>query len=131
MRQLEHEEQVILINWAICSYGLYPELKLLFAVPNGGKRGWGTAKKLKSEGTRRGIPDLILPVPRFNNYVEGQVCWYHGLFIEMKKKEKGQVSIDQKWWHEQLRELGYRVEVCYGADEAKEVLKDYLLQSNS
>ena len=38
MRRQEHDEQVALFKWAGHLASRYPELGLLFAIPNGGKR---------------------------------------------------------------------------------------------
>ncbi len=52
---------------------------------------------------------------------------FNGLYIEMKRSVKSlsTVSEHQKHWIERLREQGYRVEICYGAEEAKKVIGDY------
>ena len=60
MKSLEHSEQVTLIKWwalACKQFGI-PE-QLLFAIPNGGKRDVISAKLLKDEGVRAGVPDLF------------------------------------------------------------------------
>ena len=44
-------------------------------MPNGGHRNKATAGKLKAEGVRAGVPDLMLLYPRHG---------YHGLVIELK-----------------------------------------------
>ena len=57
--------------------------------------------KLKAEGMTAGIPDLFIP--------------QYKLFIEMKRRDGGVVSESQKKVHKILRDLGYKVEVTYGA----------------
>lgn len=121
----EHEEQREVMRWASGNALLiYPALELLYAVPNGGKRHVGVARKLKAEGVKAGIPDLHLPVAKGS---------HHSLYIEMKTADKkpkrsgkGGVSPSQEWWHEKLREQGHRVTVCYGSAEAKQELENYL-----
>lgn len=66
---------------------------------------------------KAGVPDLFLPVSR-----DG----YHGLFIELKRQAGGRVSDEQKEWIQELRDQGYRVEVCKGWEAAAGVLKNYL-----
>lgn len=121
MKNEEHHEQVAVIHWALYHESKYPELKLLYAVPNGGRRSIGVAKKLKAEGVKRGIPDICLPVARAG-------C--HGLYIEMKKqKRKGSypsTSKEQKEYLQLLKEQGYATWVAYGADDAITVLENYL-----
>ncbi len=123
----EEQEQRTLVEWARLSRRRLPALQLLFHVPNGGLRHPVTAQKMKLLGVQSGIPDLILPVPRKG---------FHGLFLEMKREvhrptgkrtvTKGKLSDSQLWWIDNLRLQGYRVEVCYGFEEAKSVLEDYL-----
>lgn len=121
-KNLEHVEQVFLFKWAFFQAAAYPELRLMFAIPNGGSRG-GTelqrkinGKNLKDEGVRSGVPDILLPVAR-----QG----YHGLFIEMKYG-KNKPSTEQKEWIESLRNQNYKAEVCYSCDEARNLIMNYL-----
>jgi hypothetical protein len=112
----ESTEQQALFEWAEFAAKKTPELKLLFAVPNGGKRDKVTAAILKREGVKSGVPDICLPVPRNE---------FHGLYIEMKFG-KNKPSQNQLWWIEQLRQQGYRVDVCYGWGDAVKVIVGYM-----
>jgi hypothetical protein len=112
----EHNSQVALFQWAELEQRRYPELALMFAVPNGGLRNKVVAKKLKAEGEKAGVLDVWLPVARGG---------WHGLVIEMKSK-KGKVEPKQKWWIENLTVQKYMVVVCYSFDEAMVTLKAYL-----
>ena len=60
----EHEELVALLDGASLMSNQWPELSLLFAVPNAGKRTPATANWLRAEGMKAGVPDLVLPVAR-------------------------------------------------------------------
>ena len=111
--QHEHEEQVALFQWAAMQVCVYPELEFLFAVPNGGHRIPAVAGKMKAEGTRKGVPDVWLPIPRGG---------YHGLIIEMKWG-KNRPSADQKRWISFLRDQGYFVQVCWSWGAAREVIE--------
>jgi len=113
----EHEEQKALIHWAKVAVRQYPELRLLYAIPNGGKRHVGVARKLKAEGVQSGVPDLCLPVPR------GTYC---GLYIEMKRKKGGTVTAEQKEWIELLTDQRYRAVVCHGWLSACDEIQAYL-----
>lgn len=112
----EHLEQVQLVARFRLAY---PALaKLLFAIPNGGKRGKAEAARLKAEGVTAGVPDLMLAVVTDD---------YPGLYIEMKRPDGlGKVSKDQRELIDLLRQQGYRVEVCHGAKEAWDVVTVYL-----
>ena len=113
----EHDEQASLFREAMLRSRLDPRWGLLLAIPNGGMRSKATAGKLKAEGVRAGVPDLFLPVP----------CGLaHGLWIELKRSKGGRVSPEQEGWARALIEQGYIVSVCYGADEAIHVMRDYL-----
>lgn len=114
----ESTEQQALFQWAEIASKKTPEMKLLFAIPNGGKRPISTAKRMKAEGQKSGVPDICLPVP----------CGeFHGLYIEMKVN-KNKPSANQIWWIEQLQKQGYRVDVCYSWGEAVKVITRYMTQ---
>lgn len=116
MKHLEDNEQIILFQWAAAQSGRYPELELLFHIPNGGKRDAREAARFKRMGVKAGVPDLFLPVPR---------NIYHGLWVEMKAPQ-GKLTPNQKRMLEQLASQGYKAAVCYGWEEATQVIKSYL-----
>src|SRR3990167_7125439 len=66
MRQIEHQIAVAFTMWwAYNNKRLgVPDVRLLFAIPNGGLRNIRVAMNLKAEGVRAGIPDYFLAVPR-------------------------------------------------------------------
>ena len=113
----ESEEQQTLFRWAAMQCGKYPELALMFHIPNEGKRSWMTGGRMKAEGLKSGVPDIFLPVPR------GE---FHGLFVEMKRTKGGTVSDCQKLWLHDLQKQGYCAAVCRGWCEAAECIKKYL-----
>ena len=45
-------EQSIIFAWASMQENVYPELKLMFAIPNGGYRNKLEAKNLKMKGAK-------------------------------------------------------------------------------
>ncbi|WP_160688371.1 VRR-NUC domain-containing protein [Clostridium sp. C2-6-12] len=114
----EAQEQKFLFQWAGVARQKYPELELLFHVPNGGKREKREAASLRKEGVKAGVPDLVLPVAR------GE---YFGLYIELKVG-KNKPKEHQLKWIEDLKFQGYFVKVCYGWIEASEVIENYLEQ---
>lgn len=116
MRQAEHSEQVALFAWARYAEAQYPELALMFAVPNGGARNVVTGQRLKQEGVKRGVPDVWLPVAR---------CGYHGLVIELKAG-KGRPTPEQKAWLQALTDEGWLALVCVGFEAARQVIVSYL-----
>ena len=85
-------------------------------VPNGGYRGRITGARLKSQGVKRGVPDILIfcsppSKPRA-----------HGVAIEMKRAKGGRVSKEQKEWMKNLSDRGWICKVCNGASSAKEAL---------
>lgn len=114
---LEHGEQQALITRARLSAGARPEMRLLFAIPNGGARSKADAGKLKAEGVLAGVPDLMLPVAR-----DG----WHGLFIELKRPKGGTTSTEQSTMHRDLWDQGYCVVTCPGQDAAWNAMIAYL-----
>lgn len=116
MKVKESVEQVDLMKWAEYQSGKYPELELLHHIPNGGSRNKLEAYNLKLQGVKSGVPDLCLPVARGG---------YHGLYIEMKVKPN-KPSAHQKKWIENLSAQGYKAVVCYGWEEAAQIILDYM-----
>lgn len=113
----EHQEQAALFQWAALATGKYPELELLYAVPNGGERDERVGARLKAEGVKAGVPDVVLPVAR-------QGC--HALYIEMKRTSGGRTSPEQLRWFARLVAHGNLVVECKGAYEAIAVIEEYL-----
>ena len=60
----ESAEQQCLFRWAVFQSGRFPELALLYHVPNGGSRKKAEAGRFRAEGVKAGVPDLCLPVAR-------------------------------------------------------------------
>ena len=113
----ESVEQQCLFQWAEMQMGAMPELRLLYHVPNGGRRSKAEAGRFKAEGVKSGVPDVVLPVPR---------AGWHGLYIELKRVRGGKVSVSQTQWIRALQQQGYKAEVCMGWEAAAEAIKEYL-----
>ena len=118
----EAKEQTALFQWASMMEGRIPELRLMHHIANGGTRNQIEAVHLKQQGVKPGIPDIFLPCAR------GQ---YHGLYIEMKRRKGGRVSVEQKKMILALREQGYRAEVCEGWEAAKDTICEYLMEGKT
>ena len=105
----------------------YPELKWLFAIPNGGLRNPVTANRLKATGVKRGVMDNCLLVRR------GE---YAALWIELKRpksisltgkrRQAGKVSEDQQPWLNQARSQGHAACSCIGWEAARDMIISYL-----
>lgn len=116
MTESQHQMQVIKWSQQAHIRQAYPELKLLYHIPNERKCSQITGRLLKLMGLKKGVPDLHLPVPRGK---------WHGLYIEMKT-EKGKTSEAQDWWLLELQKQGYCCAVCHGWQDAVDVLEAYL-----
>jgi len=107
----EHEEQVALVQWFRDNFK-EPDY-MIFAVPNGGKRGIKEAGRLKAEAVKAGVSDLIILT--------------HGkaLFLEMKKLD-GKVSKVQEEFSKNVEYLGFDYIVGYGATDASYKVLEWL-----
>lgn len=121
LKRGEDTEQMGVIDWANWNTNRFPELRLLFHVPNGGKRDVKEAARFKAMGVKAGVPDLCLPVARGG---------YAGLYIEMKYG-KNKPTDNQKQWIADLTKQGYKVAVCWSGEEATQTLEAYLQQSKT
>lgn len=118
VKNMQHEarEQQALFAWSALSVGKYPELALLYHIPNGGSRNKIEAANLKRQGVKAGVPDICLPVARGG---------YHGLYIELKAG-RNKATEKQRQWLTALEREGYQAVVCYGWEVAKKAIEDYL-----
>lgn len=96
----EHFEQREFVMWFRKTF----TTTKIFAIPNGGKRGKAEAMRLLAEGVSAGVPDLYVPAWR--------------LWIEMKRKEGGRLSQEQKDWRDYLLGIGDSWIVAKGRDDA-------------
>ena len=93
----------------------------MFAVPNGGYRMGKTARDLKAEGVKAGVPDVWFPL----NGVHGRKL-VKGLVIEMKFG-KNKPTPEQQAWLSFLGGVGWRTEVCYSWRDAAKVICEHCL----
>ncbi|MCR8931951.1 MULTISPECIES: VRR-NUC domain-containing protein [unclassified Pseudomonas] len=92
---------------------------LIYHVPNGGHRVKAVAAKLKAQGVKPGIPDLVLSMARGG---------YFGLYIEFKATPPNDaaVSANQQERLRKLNDQGYLAIVCRGHFDAMEQIRAYL-----
>lgn len=114
----EHAHQCALFCWA----SQFPELKYMFAIPNGGERNPIVAARLKAEGVKSGVSDIMLPLARGK---------FHGLFIELKKpagsaSQAGKESTAQIAFGNYLSSQNYAYTCSVGWEAARDVLINYL-----
>ena len=113
----ESEEQMMLFLWAGYMRCDIPELRLMYHIPNEGKRSMATGGRMRAEGLKKGVPDICLPVARGP---------HHALYIELKRAKGGRVSEEQKAWIDDLAAEGNLACVCHGWDDARKVILRYL-----
>lgn len=115
----EGQEQAALMTELQLRFPL--AFKLIYHVPNGGHRVKLVAAKLKGQGVKAGVPDLVLPMARGG---------YFGLYIEFKAMPPydAAVSPSQDAWLQALAAQGYLAIVCRGRIDAMEAIRAYLLQ---
>ena len=112
----ESKEQEVLIEWTERMKSRYPDLSLIYHVPNEGKRNIAYAAKMKRLGLKSGVPDLCLPVPNGK---------FHGMYIEMKANRNAP-SEGQKKWLTRLSERGYYCIVAWSFDYARDEIIRYM-----
>lgn len=106
-----------MFRWAAYESGRFPALRLMYHVPNEGRRSAVTGARMREEGLRRGVPDICLPVARGG---------FHALYIELKRTKVSKVSDEQRAWIAALTAEGNRAVICYGFDEARREIVNYL-----
>jgi hypothetical protein len=98
----------------------YPAVfELMYHVPNGGHRVKAVAGKLKAQGVKAGIPDLVLTMARGG---------FFGLYIEFKATPPNDapISASQHARIRKLNEQGYLAVVCRGHFDTIEQIRAYL-----
>lgn len=112
-------QQALIKWWSVaCKTYQIPE-RLLFSIPNGGRRDPLAMIFLKREGLRPGVCDLFLAVPSKSK---------HGLFIELKTAT-GKVSNEQMQFIDDVRWVNYTAVVCRSTDEARKVISEYIIDA--
>jgi len=87
-----------------------------FHSPNEGKKTIGYHMKMKRQGLKSGIPDVLLfrPTP----------SGAPGVAIELKRIKSGTVSVDQKKWLKTLENFGWVCYVGLGATASIQFIKE-------
>ncbi len=95
----------------------YPQLKWIYAVPNGGYRSITTAKRMKAEGQKSGVWDVCIPIS-----VVDASCAY----IEFKAG-KNKLTENQEAFRDHLmNQFEYEFAVCRSVEEALAFVEEYL-----
>ncbi|WP_322528964.1 VRR-NUC domain-containing protein [Salinicola sp. LHM] len=119
----EGQEQARLILWLLGEHhratAVGPAYEHVYAVPNGGSRHVLEAKKLKRQGVRAGVSDLVIALPRGG---------YHGLYLEFKATppRNAQLAASQREWLERMASAGYCAKLALGIEQAQAVIREYM-----
>ena len=116
-------QSALLNELAITIRPTFPQIDLIYHIPNGGSRGSNQREaqingaRMKALGVKRGVPDLCLPIP-----MQG----YGSLYIEMKKPKDGALSVDQKPRIKMLTEMGNMCAIIDDWRVGVQLVYDYL-----
>lgn len=135
-QNIEEQHQIALIKWAALERlpdlpHIEPGSKVvdyLVAIPNGGGRSKAEAGRLKAQGVKAGVYDLIFALP---------MSGCPGLWVELKSpgfagndivppSPRGKVSDEQRAWGKRMGLAGYAHAVCWGWEPARDVILAYL-----
>lgn len=123
----EDAEQIAIFGWCAENVGTIPELKFMFAIPNGM---WTphkpTAAKMRAMGMKRGPSDILWPIRRGD---------WSGLFLELKRRKTetqaaGKLSDEQDEFGKFVQSQGYGFAVCYGFEHARDTILQYYNYEN-
>lgn len=113
-RHTESNEQIAAMDWLRAQH---PAIALhTLHIGNERKATYYAGYIMKRMGVLKGASDLFMAWPSRG---------YHGLFIEVKSKI-GRPSIEQKSFLQRMKDVGYRAEICYGAEEVINTMKEYI-----
>jgi hypothetical protein len=119
---LESESQSALFTWAGLMCRQYPELRWMYAIPNGSWYGMDRklavqiGRRLAAQGLKPGVLDVCLPAARGG---------YNALYVEMKAGDND-TSKEQDEWVEGLHSLGNLCVICWGFEAARIAIVNYL-----
>lgn len=116
-RVCRHDEDDIQEEFFRVVHAKFPNIpdKLLFSVPNGGRRDKFTGAIMKRTGAKRGVADVILLMPNEK---------YNCLCLEFKT-DIGRQSPEQKDFQMQVEGNGGRYEVVRSAKVAIDAIERY------
>jgi len=113
-RHTESNEQIAAMDWLRLQH---PKIALhTMHIGNERKASYYAGYIMKRMGVLKGASDLFIAWPSGG---------YYGLFIEVKSKI-GKPTEQQKEFIERMRTVGYRAEICYGADEVIDTMREYI-----
>jgi hypothetical protein len=91
---------------------------MIYAIPNGGHRFISVARKLKREGVKAGVWDVMVDVPARG---------FHGMRLEFKS-EKGKLTSEQKYMGELYKRFGYVTSIIRNFNQFRSVVEAYFYE---
>lgn len=113
----ELTEQIRVMQYCKSMEAYDKDYSMIYHIPNEGNRKQKTGSNLVKAGLKKGVPDICVAVPKMG---------MHGLYIELKKDKQSKVSKEQIEWIKRLNQQKYIATVCYGADEAINLIIAYM-----
>jgi len=118
----EGQEQAVVIRWLLGEKMRGTKVGQLYDViyhpPNGGLRNKREAGRLKHQGVKAGVSDLVV--------MDARGGW-HGLYLEFKATPPRHAPLadSQRDWLALAESRGYCAALARGFEEAKAVLREY------
>lgn len=113
-KHTESAEQIAAMDWLRSQF---PEVaEHTMHIGNERKSSLYMGAIMKKMGVLKGASDIFMAWP----------CGkYHGLFIEVKSLT-GRASPEQKAFIQRMRNVGYKAEICHGAEAVISTMREYL-----
>lgn len=112
----EDTEQILFMQWCRHHEDMYPQLRWIHHIPNGGRRDANEAAVLKQMGVKAGVSDIHFPYP------SGR---YIGMYIEMKFGTN-MPSKEQREFLREMELVGHYCCICYSAAAAVKAVEEYI-----
>jgi len=112
----EDSELIKFFDWVRINEKFDPRLVCIYHIANERRTSMHKGKIFKQKGVRSGVPDVCVPIPS---------GMYPGLYIEFKVRPNS-LSDAQKAFIKALLKIGHLVVVAWSADEAIQIVREYL-----
>ena len=114
----EHDEQVLFFDHVRLKRKSDWRYRLVFSVPNAGKRKVRSGNWMVAEGLTKGVLDVLCLHPDKDNK-------YLGLAIEFKVKPN-KLTVHQKEWGDLLIKAGYLPTIAWSGQEGIQIVDTFL-----
>lgn len=114
----EHMIQSACFDWCRVMEQTDERYKMIYAIPNGGHRHIGQARKLKKEGVKAGVWDVAVDVP---------MRGFHGMRLEFKS-EKGKLTPEQIEMGHRYKRYGYVTSIIRNFAQFRSIVEAYFYE---